>query len=350
MPSGKRKAVYGKTHAECRKYLDELKRQLDDGTFSDTDFTVASFLKRWLQHRQLEVKPKTLSEDCHQCENHIVPKIGKVKLIKLSALQVQDMMLELATEISPSNANRSRKVLRNALGQALRWQLIARNPVDATKKLKEEKTAMTLWTYEEAGRFLTTAKNHRLYPLFLLTMSTGMRRSEVLGLRWQDVQGSEIHVCHTGVQVDGNVVFSETTKTHHSNRTISISDDVVAALREYRDAQRRHYERLGFVPPIDLAFDSLAGTPLSPRNLERAYKTLKEKAEVASATFHDLRHWHASMLIEEGWDIRLIAQRLGHADPSITLRTYTHLINQHQQPVAVNLSSILPLKDDSATA
>ena len=342
LPNGKRKSVYGKTYTECREKLDALKRQLADGSFSDSDLTVKQFLETWLEHRALEVKPKTLSGNRYQCKKYIIPKIGKVKLANLTPMKVQTLITELANEVSPSCANRSRKDLKTALNYALRMQLITRNPVDATKKLKEAKPEMTIWNYEEASRFLTAAKEHRLYPLFRLTMSTGMRIAEVLGLRWQDVKGSQIHIRHTGTQVDGKLVFDETTKTEHSNRIVSIPRDVVEVLNERRAAQQENYEQQGYKPSHDLVFDSLVGTPLAPRNLERVYKSLQAKADVPHAKFHDLRHWHASMLIEEGWDIRRIAKRLGHADPSITYRTYTHLINRDREEEPISLGDILP--------
>jgi integrase len=121
----------------------------------------------------------------------------------------------------------------------------------------------------------------------------------------------------------------------------------VAALAEHRQAQQAHYDKLGFTPSHGLVFDSLAGTPFLPRNLDKTYSALQAKAKVPHAKFHDMRHWHASMLIEEGWDIRLIAKRLGHADPSITLRIYAHLINKQRQEEAISLDAILPKVEES---
>jgi integrase len=206
---------------------------------------------------------------------------------------------------------------------------------------------MTIWTYEEAARFRAATRGHQFYPLFLLTMSTGMRLSEVLGLRWIDVQGNRVHVRHTATEVDGELYFAETTKTDHSTRLISISQDVVDALDAHRQDQKARYRKLGFVPEHGLVFDSGVGTPLFPRNLERTFVTLKRRAEVPHVTFHDLRHWHASMLIEQGVDIRLIAKRLGHAGPHITLRTYVHLFDRDQQVEAISLDDILPELEDA---
>lgn len=347
LPTGKRKAVYGKSHAECRKRLDALKRNVEEGRVVQDDLTVKQYLEKWLAHRALEVKPKTISGDRYQCHKYIIPKLSKKKLSKLNVLHIQDMMVELADEVSPYTANRSRKVLKTALGQAVRWRLIRENPVNATKKLKEDKRQMTIWTYEEAARFKAATMGHRLYPLFLLMMSTGLRISEVLGLRWKDVAGDRIHVRHTATLVDGKLHFDETTKTDSSNRIISIPPDVVQALTKHRAEQREKYQILG-TPKHDLVFDSKVGTPLSPYNLERDYTALKQAAEVPHATFHDLRHWHASMLIEEGVDVRLIAKRLGHAGPHITLSTYTHLFDKQQQIEPISLDDILPKVEERA--
>lgn len=348
--NGKRKAVYGKTRDECRRKLDALKRRIDDGTFSDTDMTVKQYLEKWLEYRALEVKPKTLSDYNYTCKKYIIPKIGKKKLARLSVLDVQDMMQELAGEKGPKIANRGRKVLNNALGQALRWQVIVRNPVDAIKRLKEEKPAMILWDYEEAARFREVARGHELYSFFLLIMSTGMRLSEMLGFRWRDVEGASVHICHTATEVNGKLVFGETTKTDHSNRMVSLPEDVVIALAEHRHAQQARYARLGFTPSHDLVFSSRVGTPLSVSNLRKTYKALQQEARVPHATLHELRHWHASMLIEEGMDIRAIARRLGHADPSITLRIYAHIFNKQSREKAISLDDVLPRVGERAAA
>ena len=121
------------------------------------------------------------------------------------------------------------------------------------------------------------------------------------------------------------------------------------ALANHKEEQRQKYELLG-TPDHDLVFDSKVGTPLSPYNLERDYTALKAKAKVPHATFHDLRHWHASMLIEQGVDIRLIAKRLGHAGPHITLSTYAHLFDKQQQIEPISLDDILPSFEESVPA
>lgn len=341
LPTGKRKAIYARTEKECMQKLNALKRRVEEGYLEAEDMTVKEYLLDYLEQKKLEVRESTFNECYEQCHNWLIPNLGKIKLSQLKPIKVQSLLQKVATERSPSASNRVRKHLKTALNAAMRLQLIPRNPVDATKKLKEPKKPYLIWTYQEAASFLSEAKQHELYLLFYLALSTGMRRSEILGLRWQDVFPDHLLVRHTAVEVKKKLIFHELTKTEKSNRKVMISSDLSQALLEHRAKQQKHLTFIGYQPEIDLVFLSQVGTPLETRNIRRVMQTLVQKANVPYINFHALRHWQASMLIEEGWDIREISRRLGHADPSITLRIYTHLFDKQTLPAPISLQNLL---------
>ncbi len=182
------------------------------GTYTDTKLTVAEYLERWLEEKKRTLKASTLEqyESCINCS--IVPLIGKVKLDKLTPLQVQNLVNGIHDVSGAARAAKCRTVLFSAYKQAIRWQLVTRNPVEATDPVKEPHREMTLWEPEQAARFLDTARSHRLFAFFYLSMATGLRRGELLGLRWVDIEGNLLHVKQTLVKVGSKLILS-TPKT-----------------------------------------------------------------------------------------------------------------------------------------
>lgn len=345
-PDGKpkRHVVYGATQGEAREKLEAIKRQLATGTYSDAKVTVKEYLERWLSEKQRDVKPTTL-ENYTICVNRfLVPRIGSVKLQKLTPLQVQTFINEVRDASGSARAAKCRAVLLNAYRQAVRWQLVTRNPVEATDPVKEPHREMRLWESEQAACFLKVAEGHRLYPLFYLSMATGLRRGELLGLRWVDLEGSVLHVKQALVKVGGKLVFS-TPKTRKGFRSVALSPDVLEVLQAHRQRQEAERSVLGdaWAHP-ELVFTSEVGTPLNPDNLKRVRDALMDKAQVPRVRLHDLRHLHASVAIESGMDVNKLAERMGHARASFTLDRYTHLFESQRAKIAVDLTKWLKPK------
>lgn len=336
-----RKTLYGVTQKEVRQKLDALKQQFAQGTYSDTKLTVKDYLEQWLKEKARQVKPRTLELYTHCINAHIVPHIGRVRLAKLTPIEVQTMVGNIADTVGVSSANKSRTILFSALRQALRWQLISRNPVEAVDTLKETKREMVLWTAKEAVRFLGTAQTHRMYALFYLAMTTGLRRGELLGLMWGDIRGDMLNVRRALTLVNGKPVVS-TPKTYKANRWVALSPDVLDALKAHHARQQAEMDFLGAVwPESDLVFTSEIGTPYNPHNVARLRKQLMKEAKVPLVRLHDLRHLHASLAIKGGMDPKMLADRLGHAKASFTMDVYTHLFDEQRANSAVNITAYL---------
>lgn len=361
----KRKTVYGKTRQEVREKLDEVKQQLANGTFSDTRLTVKRYLEQWVEEKARQVKPRTAEMNRYYLQKHIIPHIGGIQLTKLTPLEIQAMCSSIASTSGNRTANLCRTTLHTALKQALRWGLIPRNPVEAVDAFKETRKEMTLWTPEEVIRFLDTARTHRLYPFFYLALSTGMRRGELLGLRWQDIKGSTVNVHQSLTVIGGQIAISE-PKTEKGKRRVAISQDALDVLEAHRHQQDRERNAIDTAyAENDLIFRTEVGTPIHPRNLERSWYMLQRKAKEAwiqvateahdTATLkaleenmllphirlHDLRHLHASLSIKQGMDAKLLADRLGHSRASLTLDIYTHLFEDQKAKSALSLSTLL---------
>lgn len=340
----KRQTVYGRTQTEVKEKLEAIKRQLATGTYTATKLTIAAYLERWLGEKRRSVKPTTFETYAICVNRFIVPRVGRAQLGKLTPMQVQTLVNEIQDASGAARAAKCRSVLNNAYRQAVRWQLVVRNPVEATDPVKEKPRAMTLWEAPEAARFLDAAREHRLYALFYLSMATGLRRGELLGLRWVDIEGNLLHVKQAYVKAGGKLILS-TPKTQKGFRTVALSPDVLEVLLLHRRRQEaeRNMLRKTWAHP-ELVFASEVGTPLNPDNLSRLRKKLMTAAQVSQARLHDLRHLHASVAIESGMDAKMLADRLGHARASFTLDRYTHLFESQRARSAVSLTGWLTPK------
>lgn len=337
----KYKTVTAKTQEACRKKLEELKRQHEKGVLNLEKLSVADYLEQWLETKAKQVKPRTVYDYRYNFTRYVNPKIGALELTKANPLIIQGMLNGIADEVSADRANKVRRDLYGAFRQAVKWRLLMSNPIEATDTFKHEKAPMQMWQPDEALRFIEAAKAHPLFALFYLAMATGMRRGELLGLRWQDIEGSSISVRQTYARVGNQLLFS-TPKTRKGVRRIPLSEDVLHVLAEHRLSQDRQRNFLAEAwQDYGLVFTSEVGTPIDPDNLKRARYRLADVAGVPRVRLHDLRHLYASLMIKRGFSASELAERLGHARSSFTLDVYTHLFEEQKEAAAVSLMELL---------
>ena len=359
------KWVPEKTQAEAPAKVAEIKQRLAGGTYSDTKLTVKDYLETWLKEKERSVKARTAMLYKEQTERYAVPKIGSVKLDKLTPLHLQRMVSELADEVGVPTANKARTLMFAALKQAVRWGLIHRNPCEAVAKLKETRKEMTLWTPAETVHFLETARPHRLYGAFYLAVFAGLRRGELLGLRWKDLNGPLLSVRQSLTVLGGTPHFT-TPKTRKGERHITLSPDVLEVPSLHRTLQQAEAKNQGDAwTDSGLIFVTEVGTLIHPRNFERTFKGLLVDAKAAwlrtateakdletvrlleadklmqKARLHDLRHLHVSLLVSRGFDPRAIADRVGHTNPSFTLDVYSHMFATQRAQAAVGMADLL---------
>ena len=239
-------------------------------------------------------------------------------------------------------SNAGRTVLNAALNQAVKWQLLARNPVYGTIPKKVVSRPQTIWTPDQIRRLLQEASQHRLYALFYLLFTTGLRQGEVLALRWEDVEEDAIVVRRSIDTRKGRVIESE-PKSKGSRRVVAIDPTTRQLLREHAERQSAELATLGMTPnevPQRVFTNHLGGT-INASNLTKIWHQLQDKAGLPRARFHDGRHMHLSMLIANGVDIRTVADRAGHADSVLTLRLYAHALEAQRRRAAIPLDELL---------
>ena len=339
--------VSGKTQAEVLAKVAEVKQQLISGTLADTKLTVGKYLTDWLEHKQLEVKPRTHEFYEKYAALYIRPHVGGIKLSKLSTPDVRRALLAVKNQVSVDAANKTRTVLFGALKQAMRDGLIPRNPVEPVSPFKTDAAPKDhTWEPSETLHFLTVARTHRLFAAFYLAMATGMRHGEVLGLRWGDVKGDTVYVRQSLINLKGGHAIS-TPKTLKGVRGVPVDDETLAVLEAHRllqaEERRKAGESWGPKSPeyADLVFTNELGGAIYPRNFDRVWYKLRADAGVKAIRFHDLRHMHVSLLNKAGMDEATIAERIGHTDPAFTKRRYTHVFEEQRRAAAIPLLELL---------
>jgi len=233
--------------------------------------------------------------------------------------------------------------LSTALKQAVRLGLVSRNVCDLVTPPRVPSREMATWDGVQARRFLAVAGQSTYGPIWIVALATGLRRGELLGLRWQDVdvERRTLSVRQT-VGLVGTTIVAGQPKTRSGRRTIPVPMDVIEVLREHR---RRQNERRLVLGPIwqdhDLVFAAANGTPINPNNLKRDYTRLVTLADVPCIRIHGVRHTHATLALQQGANIKAVSQRLGHARTSITMDIYAHVLPEQAQDVSEKVGSVL---------
>ena len=300
--------------------------------------TVAEYLDRWLASKERTVRTTTIQGYEYLVRRHLKPRIGSLKLIAVTALKVEQLVADmLRAGESPYLTKGSLGLLKGAFKQAVIWQLIPVNPAEYVRPPEIPHKEMRVWTPDEAIRFLEATRDDKLYPLWYLALSTGMRKGELLALRWENVDLTEgfLRVVEAATRVRGGIKLGE-PKTRAGRRKVYLASDVTAILKDHRVNQALELGRHATLVYVDSH-----GGHLWPRNVTREFHRAAEGAGVPRIRFHDLRHTAASLLIRHGVSAQVVGDRLGHADPGITLRVYAHLYEEQRREAAVSLASML---------
>ena len=388
----RRKTVYGRTKREVQ---DKLREALHRAAHGEAPLpereTVAEYLKRWLDDKRPELRVRTYESYEQVVRNHLTPGLGRLRLARLGPRDVSVWLRRLEKQgVSARTRRYARSVLRSALNQALRWELVSRNAAALTAPPRYRPREIQPLTPAQARTLLEAVRGHRLAALVSVGLGLGLRLGEALGLRWNDVDSDSgklsvrqiveraggdaaarkvltakrrrllaelaateganarrrINAALDDVRrrlasVGTSVRFAE-PKTARSRRTIMIPELVASALREHR--QRQIEERLAAGArwrDSGLVFTTSIGTPLDGRNVNRLFKGILRDARLPAIRYHDLRHTAATLLLAQGVDPRTIMETLGHSQISLTLNTYAHVVPALQQDAAAKIDAIL---------
>ena len=347
--SGKRRRVTRRirgSRRDAERALTQVLRDLDTGNWADPGrLTLGRYLEdRWLPHAATRVRPSTHDRYAGLVRHHIAPKVGRVKLANLRPSHCQAVLdAMVAGGQSSASVLQAHRVLSAALRQAVRWQILATNPAAGVSPPRLDAKPRSAPDAVAVRKLLEEARGHEAHVPLVLAASTGMRRGEVLGIRWRDVEldAGKVRVVATLQRVHGELVFVA-PKTDRSRRTITLPAFAVTALRAHRKAQN---ERRLLVGPawhdLDLVVERGDGRPLDPDTLTHQFERFAERAGIEGASLHSLRHAYATTMLVSGVHPKVVSEALGHANVAFTMSVYQHVLPTMGEQAAAAIEAAL---------
>ena len=356
--TGKRRFI-SETFKGNKKDADRVLRErlaaIENGGYVGRDTeTVGRFLTRWLEtYAATNTTLRTQEGYRGNIQRYIAPAIGSVELQKLTALHIQKMYAGL---LERGLGNRTvlhvHRVLRKALADGVKWGLLVRNVADAATSPRPENKEMEMWDTETIARFIGATESHRFRDFYLLALLTGLRRSELCGLKWDNVDlvARRLSVVSTLQRIIGKGHVEGQPKNRHSRRSVALSPqavDVLHAMRgqqiEYQLAAGPLWQSTGYV------LTQVDGRPMNPIKVTQEFTALVRKAGLPHLTLHGLRHAHATLLLIAGVHPKVVSERLGHSNIAITMDTYSHVLPGLQEEAVLALDALVAIKRPSAT-
>jgi integrase len=343
------------TKKEAERRLTELLHELDNGTFVQPDkTTLGEYLSQWMKDHEQNLAPRSFERYQSVVKKDIAPVLGNITLAQLRPEHLQRYYTsQLEKDRSPATVRYSHSVIHVALKEAVKLGILSRNVADAVDPPRVKNKEMSTWEEDDINHFLEVIRDSAYYELFYTALYTGMRRSELLGLRWGDVDKEffQISVRRGLHQLeDGSYVFTE-PKSAKSRRTIALTPSNASVLREYREKQKQQCTMLGKqFTDDDLVFCHFDGKPLRPNSVTRAWQTLAGKAGLKVIRLHDARHSHASLMLKQRIHPKVVQERLGHSSIQITLDRYSHVAEGLQEAAAARFDEGLQVNKSGALA
>jgi integrase len=342
----KRRTLYGKTRKEVAKKLTEALSNREQGLIFDAGkMTLEEYLERWLADSvRGTVRPSTFERHEQIVNVHVNPALGRIRLKNVTPPHVRGLLAEkLESGLASATVRKIHSTLHKALSQAVADGLIPRNAADVKAPRPTPKEMRPL-SEEEARTFLEAARGDQFETLYVLALTTGLRRGELLGLRWDDVdlERGTLRVGRAHVREGGRHAVGE-TKTRRGRRQVNLTPRTVNTLRAHRKHQLEEKIRLtGLREDSGLIFTTHRGTYVNPENLiKRSFKPLLKRAGLPDIRFHDLRHTCATLLLGRGVHPKLVQELLGHATIAMTLDTYSHYLPSMGNAAAGAMSDAL---------
>jgi integrase len=333
------------TRRAASKFLTEQLAKLDDGSYvQPSKLTLRAFVDdEWLPAIAGTVRPLTLTQYRSVMKGRILPRLGHHRMQALTGSHINALYRELEEEgLSPASRRLTHAVLSRTCRDAVRWGRLVRNPATAADPPAAAESRATAWTAKELGRFLEHVTGQRLFALWRLAATTGMRRGELLGLTWLalDLDGGTLRVDQQLVPTRGGVTFGP-PKSKRSHRTIALDTDTVDALKVHRESQLLERSFAGDAyDDQDLVFADELGRPIYPQRLTEAFTRERKAAGLLAGTLHILRHTHATLALTNGVPVHVVAARIGDR-PETVLRVYAHLLPQSDVEAAQQVAALL---------
>ena len=351
--SGKRRQKWHgsfRTRKEAEVARAKIVGDLDDGTYSEPSKLT---LREWVETVATQVRPSTFESYQRNTAHHVLPTLGGRLLRDIGPGQLNALYATLLLDgrrngpggLSAKTVRYIHTIVHKSLADAIDAGLIATNAAERAKPPRprtQSASELRFWTPEQLRSFLALVESHRLEAAWHLSAMTGMRRGEVLGLRWADadLDNDRVHVRQALVPASYELIFS--TPKNHCARVIDLDPATADHLRAHRERQvddkqewRADYQ------DGDLVFCKENGEPVHPQTYSQAFARLVAKSDLPSIRLHDLRHTHATIAIKAGIPTRVISERLGHESPAFTLKQYAHVLPGMQADAACAVASLV---------
>ncbi|MDN5655594.1 MAG: site-specific integrase, partial [Kocuria sp.] len=342
----KRKTAYGKTRKDVATKLSGMQEKHRSGIAATPGrLTLKTFLESWMQDvQEPRLSPATYQTYEGYIRNHIVPALGSKPLGQLTASDLREFLGAKRREgKSVATVKQIHAIIRSALQHAMREDLVPRNVAKLVVVSNPVRQEVEPLTPEEAKKLLKTAHGHPWEALWTLYIGLGLRRGEALGLRWSDIdlENGRLRV-EQSLQRSRGELRLKSPKTDTSRRRIVLPAFCTDALIRHHDAERVKLASLGLPLGAEtLVFTSQTGTPIEPRNVNRAFVSLLDSAGLRRVKLHDLRHTCASLLLAQGVSPRVVMELLGHSAIAVTMNTYSHVIPALQDDSAQRMDALL---------
>jgi integrase len=349
--NGERKSFYGKKQGDVIKAMRAAKKASEDGIYFELKhINVSKWLDLWLhEYVAPSVKPLTYAAYVSQCENHIKPTLGKIKLSALNATQIQMLYNNLLKEkmLSPKTIRNTHGILHKALNKAVELRYIGFNPASACSLPHYEKKEICPFEQADIKAFLRAIENReRLKDLFTVTLFTGVREGEVCGLAWDSVNFEHgtitIKQQLLKEKKKGGQFYIASTKNNRT-RTIAPAPFVMEVLKNVKRLQNENKLKAGnaWANKWNLVFTDEIGNHIYPQTVLKRFKKVAAKIGKPEARFHDLRHTYAVMSLQEGDDKKTVQSNLGHATASFTLDVYGHVSEKMKAESAARMEAFI---------
>jgi integrase len=351
----KRKYFYGRTRKEVQEKINEVALKVQAGTYREpSKLTVAEWFTTWLNdYMKPSLRPTTWESYKYQVNGHIIPALGHLKLAQLQTAHIQRLYNEKLHGgrldgkdggLSPKSVRYIHTVIHSALEQAKKEGMITVNPADAVKLPKREQKEIKYLDMADAAIFLAMAKESKHFAAFYLALNTGMRRGELLGLRWKDIdfEAGQLTVNQGLVRVSGKGLVFQEPKTKLSQRVINLPPVALEVLKKHRERQEENRAAAGsaYREDLDLVFANELGEPICPRAFTRVFERLIKKAGL-DVTFHGLRHTFATLALSKGVDVKTIQETLGHHSSAFTMDVYSSVTAKMKREAADKVGNLL---------
>ncbi|WCK54760.1 site-specific integrase [Aneurinibacillus sp. Ricciae_BoGa-3] len=351
----KRKKKRGfKTKREALKELAEAETALNKGVYVEDDqLTLGEYLQFWLKHyAKINTAERTYEGYCSMIHAHIIPALGHFKLSKLTPFHLQSYYAEKLKDgrydgkggLSARTVKHHHRLISKALKDAVKWQKIIRNVAEVVDPPKPKKVEINPLSVNEIKRLLQVAyQSTQYYPIIFTAIHTGMRRGELLGLCWKDVDLSNgiIRVRQTLQMIVGTGIIFKEPKSG-KGRTVTMTTALINMLQNHKIQQNKSKLAFGDIyQDYGLVFTQGNGKYIQPSELTKAFKKMVNEARVTKVRFHDLRHTHATLLLQQNIHAKVVSERLGHSTIGITLDTYSHVLPNMQKEAAQKFDFLL---------